>query len=190
MKFLTYAALLLASVAVCISLYLFTVTNREDSSVLEVGQITWKGAVVEVPSVALHSTPLLAIRAVYNYEWLSKQDVSVLLDANSVFAYLNLDEIQKTLEVVEFHEDGDLGIAFYRYSVGTRVFRKTLWLRNIGGYWFQSHVYVTSYPGISKSTEDLLKSTQPSWKLRRWDWLIEMKKKEEDWKNDSTEIWE
>ena len=186
MKFLTYAAVLLASVAVCISLYLFTVTNREDPAVIEVGEIAWMGAVIEVPSVALHSTPLLAIRAEYNYEWLSKQDVSVLLDANSVFAYLNLDEIQKTLEVVEFHEDGDLGIAFYRYSVGTRVFRKTLWLRNMGGYWFRSGVYISLYT----SNIPEYKSTQPNWKFRRWDWLIEMKKKEEDWKNDSTEIWE
>ena len=121
----------------CISLYLFTVVNREDSVVPESGEIVWKDVVVEVPSAILHSTPLSAIRARYSYGWLNKQREPVLLDANSVFKYLNLDEIQKTLEVVEFQEDGDLGIVFYRYSVGTNIFRQAEWLRNVGGYWFQ-----------------------------------------------------
>ncbi len=51
------------------------------------------------------------------------------------FVQAHRDEMLKTLEVVETKESANIGVAFIRYSVGTKMYRKGIWMRKVDGNW-------------------------------------------------------
>jgi hypothetical protein len=42
----------------------------------------------------------------------------------------------RSLEVVDVSESGDHAIAFFRYSIGTEVFRDACWAGKVDGRWY------------------------------------------------------
>ena len=40
--------------------------------------------------------------------------------------------MQETLEITDVRNVGEVTAAFLRYSIGTKVFRETLWFRQVG----------------------------------------------------------
>ena len=56
------------------------------------------------------------------------------------------DEMLKTLEVVETVETEKLAVSFVRYSVGTTVYRDSVWMRKFDGRWLISaNQYFSEY---------------------------------------------
>ena len=77
------------------------------------------------------STPEDAVRVV--------QDIftdDIKLQARQAFLGANRDQILRGLEVVEKSESGDFGIVFFRYSIGTDIFREAYWLGKVDGKWY------------------------------------------------------
>ena len=77
------------------------------------------------------STPEDAVRVV--------QDIltdDIKFEAGQAFLGANRDQILRGLEVVEKSESGDFGIVFFRYSIGTDIFREAYWLGKVDGKWY------------------------------------------------------
>lgn len=80
----------------------------------------------------------------------------------------NRDEILKTLEVAETSKSGDYGIVFFRYSIGSDIFREAYWIAKIHNkwYWMPNLEYADSKPKDGA-------------------WFEQMKEKKEKWEEES-----
>jgi len=54
-------------------------------------------------------------------------------------------EIEKGIEVVDEEQADDIRAVFYRYTVGSKVFKNVLWMRRIGDVWWSTYEYFSSY---------------------------------------------
>lgn len=80
----------------------------------------------------------------------------------------NRDEILKTLEVAETSVSGDYGIVFFRYSIGSDIFRDAYWTAKIRNkwYWMPNLEYADAKPKDGA-------------------WFEQMKEKKDKWKEES-----
>lgn len=90
------------------------------------------------------------------------------IQAESVFMAENSEEILETLDIADVSVAGDYAVAFYRYSIGTDIFRKSLPLRMVEGKWYSSHDW--KYSSNPPSDED---------------WLSEVSSRIEEWEEQS-----
>ena len=124
---------------------------------------------VVLPQQFCYDDPATMIRKVY-------ENVHRYPDfgAEAYFMYRNRSEVLKTLEIVDVPTNGDLAVAFLRFSVGTRVFRDTHWLRKVDGqYWFIT--YVSKYGAESEDPNYIQKA----------EWIAAMEKRKEEWEKGS-----
>ena len=91
----------------------------------------------------------------------------VKLEASQAFRAAHRNEILTNLEIVDTSESGDHAIAFFRYSIGTDIFREAYWVGNVNGMWYW-------IPHLSEYSDN--KPTDEEW-LKR---MMERKEKWED----------
>jgi len=96
----------------------------------------------------------------------------VKLQAVQAFRAAYRDQILRGLEVVEKSESGDFGIVFFRYSIGTDVFRQAYWLGKVNGKWYW-------IPHLSKYSDSKPADEQ---------WFEKMIEKKEDWEKESAKL--
>ena len=122
------------------------------------------------PKQFCFETPAAFIQ--YNYEMSCKFPGG---SVENYFKYHNRNEILKTLEVVKVQTNGVLAVAFVRYSVGTKIFRETEWLRKVDGrYWFSTYLYKSM---AETSKDPVLKQNGK--------WIEEMEMQIENWEAES-----
>ncbi len=109
------------------------------------------------------SEPNQVIRAVY--EILTDE---ACLEARQAHMAANRNEIMKTLEVTDTSESGDYGIVFYRYSIGSDIFRNAAWIAKVHNkwYWMPNLEYADTKP-------------------KDGTWFEQMKEKKDKWEKDS-----
>lgn len=78
-------------------------------------------------------------------------------------------EIMETLEVSDVSVSEDHGIAFFRYSIGSRIFREAYWLGRVSDRWYL-------IPHLSKYSD-----SKPS----DMSWFEEMMSRKEKWEEES-----
>jgi hypothetical protein len=80
----------------------------------------------------------------------------------------NRDEILRTIEVAETSESGNYGIIFFRYSIGSDIFRQAYWITKINNkwYWMPNLEYAYSKP-------------------KDGEWFANMKRKKAKWESES-----
>ena len=93
----------------------------------------------------------------------------IKLQAAQAFRGANRDQILRGLEVVEKSESGDFGIVFFRYSIGTDIFREAYWLGKVDGKWYW-------IPHLSEYSD-----SKPADEA----WFEKMVKKKETWEEES-----
>ncbi len=89
------------------------------------------------------------------------------------------EEIKKTLEVVEVMENGNLAIAFVRYSIGSDLYREVKWLRKVDSSWTINLGYYSKY--TDEEDDPVLKG--------KMDWLKKVIDKKDAWERDNEPIW-
>src|ERR1043165_3034128 len=76
------------------------------------------------------SSALGTLKEIYDYNLSSNQNY----DAIAYFVRKHKDEVLRTLEIVEEVEvQKDVILLFYRYSIGTDIVKKTLYMRKMDG---------------------------------------------------------
>lgn len=88
------------------------------------------------------STPQETAKSyVREFEWrLPEPEYAYLIDLQDRMLFLKAhrDEMVKTLEAVDFADDGNIGVAFMRYTVGSKVYRESIWMRKMDAKWTAS----------------------------------------------------
>ena len=92
----------------------------------------------------------------------------VRLQASQAHKATHGSEIRKTLELVESSESGNHGIVFFRYSIGTDIFREAYWVGKVDGkwYWMPNLHYADDEPADNE-------------------WFEKMKEKKKEWEDES-----
>lgn len=167
MKGIAFSALVLAGVSIGIAGFTAYKTDVFDS----------QGNEDSTHLVEIDGTPFGAVRAWFeNYPyWERGQEKSVL--AESVYYGKIKEELTATLEVVDFLQADEIGVALVRYSIGRNVYRNSLWLREVDSKWFPSALqYYSPYgddpfkDGNGERAKDIIEAA-------------------EEWEEESTEQW-
>lgn len=106
------------------------------------------------PRVVSDSTVEGALRGYVSAAWCGEGLAqSALYRARRIYRYEHCTEIQETLEVVDVRTVVDatsqdrVAAAFFRYSVGTKIFRDVLWFRRVEGEYARTDARPPSEPG-------------------------------------------
>ena len=93
---------------------------------------------------------------------------NVRIQAVQAHKAIHGSEILKTLELVESSDSGNHGIVFFRYSIGTDIYRETYWVGKVDGkwYWMPNLQYADDEPADAE-------------------WFEKMKEKKEEWEDES-----
>ncbi|MBT7315004.1 MAG: hypothetical protein HN848_05750 [Thiotrichales bacterium] len=90
------------------------------------------------------------------------------IQAERVFEINNSEEILDTLDVSDVAISEHFAVVFFRYSIGTDIYRKTMHLMQVDEKWYSSHEW--SYSSSSPADED---------------WYKEVSERVEKWEKDS-----
>jgi len=128
---------------------------------------------VPTPRVVADSTVEGALRDFVSVVWCGEEGraQTVLYRAHQIYRYEHCDEIQETLEVVDVRTVVDslsqtrVAAAFFRYSVGTKIFRDVLWFRRVEGRYARTEARPGAEPGDRWSeTAGALVTEAEKWK--------------------------
>ena len=117
-----------------------------------------------------YERPIDLIKHIYSERWTNKKGLYL----EGLFWDTYREEILRTLEIVELNEENNIGIAFIRYSIGTKVFRTTEWLKKYDGKYWCSGVLISSYNFDDYGSPQGFES-----------WLKSMERKESKWNAES-----
>ena len=124
------------------------------------------------PPIAMYEDPFDLIKKEFTNRWKWSG-----LYIQSTFWYKNRDEVLKTLEMVDFQQNGRIGIAFLRYSVGTNIFRTIQWVIEENKFWY------LMISGLSKYNADDYNDSE-----KFLEWVEKMYEKGEDWEKESAKM--
>ncbi|MBT4851327.1 MAG: hypothetical protein HON37_04570 [Candidatus Marinimicrobia bacterium] len=95
-----------------------------------------------------------------------------------IFWDRNRDEILESLELVEIFEKNNVGLAFLRFSVGLKIFRKVEWIKKYDNNYWCLAGYISTFSYEQFGTE-----------IGFANWIKEMDDKANKWKAESAEIY-
>lgn len=94
---------------------------------------------------------------------------NIRLYASQAYLAQNREEILKTLEIADVAISGDFGLVFFRYSIGSDIFREAYWTGKVDEKWYR--IYHLSKYSDSKPADA--------------SWFEEMESKKDKWEEGS-----
>ena len=89
--------------------------------------------------------------------------------ASNAYWASHYEEIMKSLEIADFSESGNYGIVFFRFSIGSDIFRGAIWVYKVNGKWYRSS---DPYSFLGPKPTDK-------------EWVEKMQAKKEEWEKNS-----